>query len=174
MSHPYYTHRKYLFNSLNSLNIKDKINILEFGVGDGSSLLFHEFAYKNPNVNIKAFETDKLWIDQTKEKYSLSNYEFIFIDNWDTFLIEDNFKEDNYDLIFIDQSPWEARVKTMDLLIDKSKITILHDYDFFNKGYIEDIFDFGENSFFKKYISKNILLSGFHEELPPTLVFNKI
>lgn len=77
-------------------------------------------------------------------------------------------------MIFIDQSPWESRIKTLDLLINKSNITILHDYDYYNKGLIENIFDVGDDSFFGKYLSKNISSEGFSDELPPTLIFTKI
>jgi len=173
MSQEYYTHRKYLIKSLNSLSKKNKIKILEFGVGEGSSLVFNDFASKNKNFSITAFETDYWWLNQTKDKYELDNYKFNYVNNWNEFLIEENFK-DNYDLIFIDQSPWEARIKTIDLLISKSKITILHDYDFYNKGIIENIFDVSQNSFFGKYLSKNISAEGFNEQLPPTLVFTSI
>jgi hypothetical protein len=172
MYHPYYTHRPHLINSLNSLDKKKEINILEFGVGDGSSLIFNEFASKNKNFNIKAFETDKSWLDETKSKYELENYKFNYINNWDELLTENSFNKE-YDLIFIDQSPWESRIKTLDLLINKSNISILHDYDYYNKGLIEDIFDVSEKSFFGKYLSKNISAQGFNEELPPTLVFTK-
>lgn len=170
---PYYTHRPYLTKYLNQLtNKKNKINILEFGVGDGSSAIFHDFALKNKNFNITAFETDNSWLNETKNKYELNNYKFNYINNWDEFLIEENFN-DQYDLIFVDQSPWEARIKTIDLLIEKSNIIMLHDYDYYNKGVIENIFDVGQNSFFGKYLSKNILSQGFNDELPPTLVFTK-
>lgn len=169
MNHPYYTHRKHLINSLNSLSKKDKINILEFGVGEGSSFIFNEFALKNKNFNITAFETDHAWLNETKNKYELNNYKFNHVNNWDELLTQENF-DGEYDLVFIDQSPWEARIKTIDLLIKKSKIIILHDYDFYNKGLIENIFDVGENSFFGKYLSETISSQGFNEELPPTLV----
>jgi hypothetical protein len=172
MNHPYYTHRKYLIDSLNSLSKNKKINILEFGVGEGSSLVFNEFALKNKNFNIMAFETDNSWLNETKNKYELDNYKFNYVNNWDELLIPENFNKE-YDLIFIDQAPWEARIKTIDLLIEKSKIMILHDYDFYNKGVIEYIFDVGKDSFFGKYLSENILLQGFNEELPPTLIFLK-
>ncbi len=173
MNHPYYTHRKYLIDSLNSLSKKDEINILEFGVGEGSSLVFNEFALKNKNFNITAFETDHSWLNETKNKYELDNYKFNYVNNWDELLIPENFNSE-YDLVFVDQAPWEARIKTIDLLIEKSKIIILHDYDFYNKGVIEDIFDVGKDSFFGKYLSENISSQGFNEELPPTLIFTKI
>lgn len=172
MSDPYYTHRKYLKKELSLLDSKNKLKILEFGVGEGSSSIFNEFALNNKNIKIEAFETDKAWLDETKEKYELDNYKFTHIDNWNDFLIEKNFQE-NYDLIFVDQSPWEARVKTLDILINKSSVTILHDYDYFNKGFIEDIFNVGEKSFFGKYLSKEINTKPFCEELPPTLIFTK-
>lgn len=170
MTNPYYTHRKHLKKELNSLNKKNKIKILEFGVGDGSSLIFNEFAKNNKNVKIEAFETDKDWLKKTKEKYELSNYKFFYVENWSDFLTEHKFTE-SYDLVFIDQSPWEARIKTLDILINKSSITILHDYDYFNKGFIDEIFDAGKKSFFGRYISENIKTKPFFKELPPTLVF---
>lgn len=176
MSNPYYTHRKHLINCLTTLTSsskKKKINILEFGIGEGSSSILNEFAFKNKNFNIQAFETEKSWFDDTSSKYKLDNYKFTYIDNWDEILKEENFNE-QYDLIFIDQSPWESRIKTLDLLINKSNIAILHDYDYYNKGLIENIFDVGEDSFFGKYLSKNILSEGFNDELPPTLIFTKI
>jgi hypothetical protein len=173
MYHPYYTHRKYLIEQLNLLSKKDHVKILEFGVGDGSSSVFNEFALKNKNFQITAFETDPIWLNKVKNEYELPNYNFNYIRDWNDLLLDKNFK-DKYDLIFVDQSPWEARIKTIDLLIDKSEVIILHDYDYYNKGLIDNIFDTGQNSFFGKYRIKNFFLNGFHEELPPTLVFNKI
>ena len=173
MYHPYYTHRKYLINNLNLLSKKDQVNILEFGVGEGSSSILNDFASKNKNFNIEAFETDHLWLNETKNKYELDNYKFNHVNDWNELLVGENFNNE-YDLIFVDQSPWEARIKTIDLLINKSTVTILHDYDFYNKGIVENIFDVGYNSFFGKYLSKNILSEGFNEELPPTLVFTKL
>ena len=154
MSDPYYTHRKYLKKELSLLDSKNKLKILEFGVGEGSSSIFNEFALNNKNIKIEAFETDKAWLDETKEKYELDNYKFTHIDNWNDFLIEKNFQE-NYDLIFVDQSPWEARVKTLDILINKSSVTILHDYDYFNKGFIEEL----DSSSFAASSSSFILFS---------------
>ena len=51
-------------------------------------------------------------------------------------------------------NPFEI-ILSLDFFINKSDSIILHDYDHFNKGITEDIFDVGEKSFFKKYNKKS-------------------
>jgi hypothetical protein len=171
---PYYTHRPYLIDCLNKLenkNKKQKVKILELGVGDGSSEIFNSFAQKNKNFSIKGFDNDKGWVDSMKSKFELKNYKFESIDSWQSFL--DSCDKSYYDLVFIDQAPWEARISSLDFFINKSDTIILHDYDYYNKGVIENIFDVSENSFFGKYLLENFSLKGFNEQLPPTLIFTK-
>lgn len=173
MSNNYYTHRAYLERELLSFDFNKKIKCLEFGTGDGSGLIFNKIAAENKNIFIQSYETDSNWLNETASKYGLDNYKFNYINNWDQFLVEENFT-DNYDLVFVDQTPWEARIKTIDLLINKAKIIILHDYDFYNKGIIDDIYDIGEDSFFSRYISKGRKMIGYSELLPPTLVISNL
>lgn len=169
---PYYTHRPYLTECLNKLeNKKEKVKILELGIGDGSSEILNSFAKKNENFLINGIDTDISWVNSMKSKFELKNYKFETVDSWESFL---NLCDDTYyDLVFVDQAPWEARISSIDFFINKSDTIILHDYDYYNKGIIENIFDVSANSFFGKYLLNNFSLTGFSEMLPPTLVLTK-
>lgn len=171
MNNVFYTHRKYLIEELEKLKNNKSVHILEFGVGDGSSLIMNDYASKYPNFKIESYETDEEWFKEMKSIYSLPNYKFNYINEWDNLLKPENFN-DHYDLIFIDQAPWEARTATLELLKHKSNVIILHDYDFFNKGFYDsDIYNYGKEGVFSKYLDIfNIV--GHHELLPPTLVMN--
>lgn len=165
---PFYTHREFLKRELEKLNYNEEINILEFGTGDGSAEILFEYAKNYPNLNINAFDNDTNWLSSMKEKYNLPNYTFEFVNDWSFMLDNYNFLK-KYDLIFIDQAPWEARILTLEKMSEKASTIIIHDYDFFNKGVIDNIYDVGVNSFFGKY-NENFILEGNNNMLPPTLI----
>lgn len=169
----FYTHRPYLQKELDDLMSKalyHPVHILELGVGDGSSELLHNFAQKHNNASVLGLETDRSWASNTKDRYKLPNYNIQYIPSWkDVYCtIPDQF----YDLIFIDQSPWEARIEALEYFSSKDSFStaILHDYDYYNPNDYKYSYD--ENSFFRSY-NKNYILQGFFEELPPTLVFKR-
>lgn len=167
----FYTHRPFLIRELNKLTTKDIVNILELGTGDGSSLVLNEFAKCHDNFHINGFETDFNWYSSMKEKYEIDNYKIHYISDWHTFLNTYEFL-DKYDLVFVDQSPWEARMNSIEKLKNSVEKIILHDYDYFNKGVISDIYSVDENSVFGKYQRLFTLENNF-DVLPPTLVFHK-
>ena len=166
----YYTHRPFLIKELEKIDFSKPVNCLEFGTGDGSALVFNEFAKKHPNLFIKSYDNDKNWLYSTKEKYGLLNYEFNYVDNWSDLLKDSNFEKSIYDIVFVDQAPWEARIGTIELLKNKAKIIILHDYDFFNTGKCQNVYSVGEESFFRKLFDIKYHLYGNYDTLPPTLV----
>ncbi len=170
----YYTHRPYLIETLNKFNYDNKINILEFGVGEGSSEIFFEYANKYPNLNVCAFDNEFNWFNSMKDKYELPNYKFNFVESWDTLFSEYKFMK-TYDLVFVDQSPWEARITTLDILKGYYQNAILHDYDFYNKGIVspEDIYNVNEATFFSRYLD-SYELHGYNSTLPPTLLLTKL
>jgi hypothetical protein len=172
---PYSTHSQVLKKELEEIsNSKGVSRILEFGCGDGSSSIFSSFAdsqnQAGKRVIISSFESDKEWLDKTKKKYELENYNFNFVD-WTSLDFESTFSSQLYDLVFIDQSPWEARIKTLEYFSEKgtAKTIILHDYDYYNKGVCGDILSIRDDSFFKKWRNDYLLFS-YSSELPPTLV----
>jgi len=173
----YCTHQKYTRQELLKLN--DNSIVLELGVGNGSSPLMYDFCKNNPNVTVIAFETDEIWFDQMFEKYGdLPNYVFNLIGDWKD--LENHTDEERYDLVFVDQSPWWARIESINLLKDKTKVIILHDYDYFNQDVCEwvknscnDIRINDETSWLGQTYSDEFILEDNYEVLPPTLVMRK-
>ena len=128
--------------------------IIEFGCGDNSTDLLHEIC-KRTNRILVTVEDDFEWMNKFAQKYLGDGYsednsgwhKFYFVsgkstiendtkaEHWITFL--DNFellKTMNFDLCFIDQSPWQARIETILRLKNKARYIILHDCDYFVSG----------------------------------------
>lgn len=169
---PYYTHQKYLAEELNKLDYSKPVIVLEFGTGDGSASILHSFAKRYPNLKIESYESNFNWLQSTFHKYGTDNYHFHYVDSWDEFLEKTEFNE-VYDLVFVDHDPFELRIKTIDILKDKTKIFVLHDYDFYNKGIMADHYCITEGSFFGDRYSNEFILQG-NNEYPGTLVMRKI
>lgn len=174
MINPYYTHREYLENELKQLTkSKNNIQCLEFGTGEGSAEIFSQFTNTHDNLSVTAYESDLIWLNSIKEKYERPNYNFYHIEDWFDFL--KSFKPDTiYDLVFVDQTPWEARLETINTVANFSKIIILHDYDYFNKGVCDDIYSVSKDSFFYRQYNNQFKLVNYYSILPPTLImYNK-
>jgi hypothetical protein len=173
----YCTHQKYTSEELD--NLKSNSVVLELGVGNGSSPLMYEFCKNNPDSTVVSFETDAAWFEQMFAKYGdLPNYIFNLIEDWND--LENYLTQDEYDLVFVDQSPWWSRIESINLLKDKSKLFILHDYDYFNKDDNEwvknsptDIYVNDETSWLGQTYSGEFVLEDNYEILPPTLIMRK-
>jgi hypothetical protein len=165
---PYYTHQKYLTKELERLDYSNPVIALEFGVGDGSSSVFKSFAKRFPNLWVEAYETELVWVRDMATKYTVDNYRFHHVDTWDGFL-DTHLFDKVYDLVFVDQSPWEARIKTIDTLKNKTKVFVLHDYDYYNKGVINDLYCVASGSFFGDRYGDDFILQG-NNEYPGTLI----
>jgi hypothetical protein len=165
---PYYTHREYLEEELSKVP-KDAI-CLEFGTGEGSAPIFKKFAEENPEARIYSYESDYKWFTEIAAKYKALNYSINFVNDWNDFLARKTFDK-IYDLIFVDQNPWVARIQTIKQLKNKGKVFILHDYDFFNKGFYDsDIFSVEKGSFFHTNFEEDFVFEPHKKLLPPTLV----
>jgi hypothetical protein len=171
---PYYTHQETLNNVLESFDYTQKINCLEFGSGEGSSSIFYKFVSQNKNLQVTCFEHDESWMNQMKQKYQSENYIFNLVE-WKTINYED-IKKEHYDLVFVDQGDWDARITTIDELKKNTKIFILHDYCYYNGfvGGMNPSSDMSynsvdENSFFSKYLDEFDLIP-ITNLFPPTLV----
>ena len=174
----YITHQKYLSKELE--NIKDGSLILELGIGIGSSPLMHEYCKKNSNSIVHSFETNIVWFDKMYDIYGdLPNYVFNSIHGWED--LGDFITEEEYDLVFVDQSPWMARIESIDLLKDKCNLFILHDYDFYNKSEnhwvkeeCDDIYVNDHTSWLGQKYGKEFIMEDNYEILPPTLIMRKL
>ena len=130
---PWYSHRHGLRQELDKLDKGRNTVVLEFGVGDGSSEVLHEYCSIYPMMKVVGFETNPIWFQDMKLKYALPNYTFNHIENW-TNIVEclQSLGVYGADLTFVDQTPVEARMPAIDQLFKFSDKFILHDYPHYN------------------------------------------
>lgn len=171
-TNPYYTHRQVLIDELSKLNYEQSVHCLEFGVGHGSSPIFQKFVLENKNLIVDAFESDQGWFVDMSTRYVASNYRFCYVPSWDL-LLSSGICNGIYDLVFVDQAPWDARIQTIDALRNCVRVFILHDYCYYNTGVVDDIFSVGEGSFFHTRFASDFDLEPYCYKYPPTLVLRK-
>lgn len=177
----WYSHRRVLVNEIEKLNLESEVNILEFGTGNGSAEIFYEYCKQYSYFKVTAFDNSLDWVNQMKNSFELENYNFNLSTDWISTLEDINYNK-KYDLVFVDQAPWSARIETIDYLKDKNVNTIiLHDYDQYNyndcngcKAQLEgDYFSVGVGSFFERFM-KYFIMESYNDNKPnwpPTLVF---
>jgi hypothetical protein len=162
----YTSHQKYLEWYVN----KTSGDIIEFGTGYGSTGFILNMI-KNTNRKLLSLENDKTWLDKITSIYPPSEqHEYIYVEDWKKEI--EKLDKNKYQIVFIDQSPWEARVWTMNYFKDTAEYVIIHDVDYyplnriFGKivGYCK--YDFSEQ--FKEYKVYS------PKSAPPTLVGTNI
>ena len=171
---PYYTHQKYLTEELNKLDYSKPVIVLEFGTGDGSASILQSFARKYPNLRIESYEDNYNWYQNMKLKYYHPNYNFNYTESWDGLFLKGDILCFDYDLVFVDSSPWDSRIMAIEAIRDRAKVIILHDYDYYNKGVIDDIKSISEGSFYHTKYANDFTLEGKTEFYPETLIMRKI
>jgi hypothetical protein len=113
-------------------------NILECGCGEGSTRLIKQYLGKNRKL--VSIESNKEWYDKYKHLED-DNHKLVYVnasndDNditglkWTSF-INENFSNTEFEIVFIDQSPWTARTHTLKYFINKAKYVVIHDVDYF-------------------------------------------
>lgn len=125
----YATHQPVLYEAIKlSEDWYPNLNILELGVGNGSTKLIHSVA--SPETSVVSIETDLDWAKKFAKHIKKNRY-LIMVGDWDE-LYEDWM--DTYGLVFIDMGSWEARLKAVKNFID-SKIVIVHDSDYLEREF---------------------------------------
>ncbi len=124
--------------------------IIEFGCGNGSTDLLHEICEKEGRILI-TLEDDLGWLNKFARKYEGKGYnpdnsgwhKFYFVPgknakdpenpaHWIAFMNKfDLLSLLNFDVCFIDQSPWLARYETLKRMKDKARFVLVHDVDYF-------------------------------------------
>ena len=144
-THPYYTHQPFFIEIIKFTNG----NILECGCGDGSTIMIKE-QIKNTSRKLISLESNLDWLNKYKhlanpfhELYHVEAGSDDTLENgnkWVDF-IKDN-KLNDYEIVFLDSSPWLSRKCCFDYYLNKAKIIIIHDFDYFpinnNWGLITD------------------------------------
>lgn len=137
---PYQTHQPVLYE----MAMRTDGPIIEFGCGYGSTDLLHELCRKNKRLLI-SLDDDAEWLNRFKEKYREDSewHRFFFVSgkpfkesdsaqHWIDFMNTCDLLQTGYfDICFIDQHPWQARVETVKFMKDKAKFFVLHDCDYF-------------------------------------------
>lgn len=133
-THPYYTHQPYFIEVLKYTTG----NILECGCGDGSTKMIKE-KIKNTDRKFTSLESNLDWLNKFKHLADLS-HDLYHIDagnddnletgnKWVEFIKQNNLN--NFEIVFLDSSPWLSRKCCFDYYLDKAKIIIIHDFDYF-------------------------------------------
>lgn len=103
--------------------------ILELGCGEGSTPLLHQLC-KEQGRELITIDNNRKWYDKYRHEYSEKWHRFIFADNWLGVLTDDQLDLE-WGVVFVDQSPLEARLMSMKLFSDSAKYIVLHDCDYF-------------------------------------------
>ena len=133
-THPYYTHQPFFIEILKNTSG----NILECGCGDGSTLMIKE-QIKNTNRKLVSLESNLEWLnkyvhlaDSSHTLYHIhaGNDDNIETGNkWVEFIKQN--KLHDFDVVFIDSSPWMSRKCCFEYYLNLSEIIIIHDFDYF-------------------------------------------
>lgn len=141
---PHATHQPVLYTlGQQGRNLK----ILEFGCGMFSTGLL---SYLNRELghDITTFDNDITWLNKIRHelKYPiLPTHKLVYVEDWKRFFETTDIHSGFYDIIFIDQAPWEARELTLSILSHRAKYIVIHDSDFY-PGYNIDY-----NAYLKHY-----------------------
>lgn len=141
LNHPYYTHQPFFTEVLKNTNG----DVLECGCGEGSTAMIRS-QLKGTSRKLVSIESDKAWLD----KYiHLQNAEHDFYhvpaDNNNTMetgmawvrFVESTLADRQFDVVFIDSSPWLSRKCLFDYFKTRAKVVVIHDFDYFpNNGVI--------------------------------------
>lgn len=124
--------------------------IIEFGCGYGSTDLLHEICKKEGRMLI-TLDDNMEWLNKFALKYLGEGYnddnsgwhKFFYVPgrkvnnpddptHWVNFMDRFDFLLSlDFDVCFIDQSPWLARFETLKRMKDKARFVVVHDVDYF-------------------------------------------
>ena len=133
-THPYYTHQPFLTEVIKFTNG----NILECGCGEGSTVMIKE-QIKDTCRHLVSLESDLEWLnkyrglaDSFHKLYHIeaTNDDTLETGNkWVEFIKENNLND--FEVVFLDSTPWLSRKCCFDYFLDKARIIVIHDFDYF-------------------------------------------
>lgn len=106
--------------------------VLELGCGAGSTPLIHQFA---PGRKIVTVDNDPTWLIPLKNQYENQDHQFLLVADWKEAL-QDPRLQGPWDVVFVDQNPWEARHESLLKFKDTAQFLLLHDSDYFPLNHI--------------------------------------
>ncbi len=104
--------------------------VAEFGCGNGSTPLLHKFCARQGR-QVVTFETDAKWLKKLSGSFRSEHHRFIEVASWKNILDHPMMRRIGWGLVFIDQTPFEARLLTVNALRDLPAYFVIHDCDYF-------------------------------------------
>ena len=111
-------------------------DVLEFGTGDGSTGLLR-MLLQGTGRQLISIEDNKEWLERMISEYPPDDtHKYIYISpedgaaHWKNFLATFSHPRP-ISILFIDQSPWAARLWTHSALSKHAEYTIIHDVDYY-------------------------------------------
>ena len=124
------SYKPFLFKALENT----KGNVLELGMGEGSTQLLHDYCL-NKDRMLVSIDNTKEWADKFKH-LDCHHHMTIHSDNWDeTFKGIMTYK---WGVVLVDHAPGEHRHKAIELLKDNTDIIVVHDSQPEATGYMLD------------------------------------
>lgn len=137
---PNSTHHDFLVASIEFLISKTpndvEIVLIEVGTGGASSRVMRSYIERFNQIRLISFENDQKWLQTYKQNYATNErHTLILVENnsW-TSAIENALTavaRNARILAFIDSSPWESRIETLNVLKSKADLFLVHDVDYF-------------------------------------------
>lgn len=112
--------------------------VLELGSGYGSTILLHIYC-QEMNRLLFTVDDNPAWLNKFASCAS-DMHKFILLNrsahredasHWKLFLNREDVRSTQWGLVFIDQSPWEARYHSAEILKNNAQILIIHDCDYY-------------------------------------------
>jgi hypothetical protein len=180
-NHPYCTHQPFLIETFKNISG----DILECGCGYGSTVLLNNLI-KSTSRKLISLETDLNWLN--KYTYLINdNHKIYHIDTssindvdkagplWIDFIKNNNLS--NFEIIFIDSSSWLSRKYIFEYYLDKAKIIIMHDFDYFPENNLigtitkKDIIYYNNNKQIKIECNLDNIVKNYKLFYPPKEYF---
>ena len=134
-NHPYYTHQPYFIEILKQTSG----NILELGCGEGSTHMIKE-QIRGTGRKLVSLESNLQWLNKythladdfhALHHVNADNNDTIATGNvWVDFIREKQLND--FEIVFVDSIPWSSIKTCFDYFLDKAKIIIFHDFDYFS------------------------------------------
>jgi hypothetical protein len=141
LDHPYYTHQPFLGEILKNTTG----DVLECGCGEGSTTMIRNFI-KGTNRSLVSIESNLEWLDRYRhlqdESHLLYHVPANNVDSiatghvWTSF-VSSQLSDRQFDVVFIDSSPWLSRKCLFDYFKPRANVVVIHDFDYYpNNGII--------------------------------------
>jgi hypothetical protein len=126
----YATHQPVLIAMFSALDMRGK-NVIELGVGNGSTELLHHLCYESGAYLVSA-DGDQAWIDMFTHRFRSPEHDFLTIP-------AENMEQSalahvvHPEIVFIDQGSWDGRGRSIEYWAERAQYVVVHDSDLYHQ-----------------------------------------